>query len=269
MRIASIILAAGLGKRMNSTLPKVLHKVCGITMLQSVINTAKNLRTDKVIVVAGKQIDLIKKSVESRGVLFVLQEEPKGTGHALLCAMPALKNFNGMFVVMNGDTPLITSDTIEKFMNLHCKDKNVISVLSFIAKNPADYGRIVRNDSGQLLSIIEDKDADQAQKKIDEVNSGVYAINHDVLYQLDEIKKNRLKGEYYLTDIVALSSQKGLRTSAYCIGSEKEFMGVNTMQELYKAERLMKRQIINKKFGGQIKRDFLNLSLVTCYLSLL
>ncbi len=249
MKTACIILAAGLGKRMKSSVPKVLHMVCGVPMLQSVINTAAKLKPWKVVIVAGEHIDLFKKSVGPEDILFALQKEAKGTGHALRCALPVLEGFDGTLIVMNGDTPLIGAGTLKKFLTLHGKNRNSISVLTFTTANPDDYGRIVRDDSGRLLSIIEDKDADPAQKKINEVNSGIYAINSDALYMLDKLKKNRAKGEYYLTDIIALSSIEGLKAAAYCIGIEEEFMGVNTREELHRASMLLKKQIINRWIG--------------------
>jgi bifunctional UDP-N-acetylglucosamine pyrophosphorylase/glucosamine-1-phosphate N-acetyltransferase len=243
---ACVILAAGLGKRMGSKVPKVLHKVCGIPMLQSVIDTARKLKTDKIVVVTGKNGDLIQKTLTSPDISFVRQAEPKGTGHALMCAAQALKDFRGVLIVLNGDTPLISAVTIKKFLRMHLKNKNSLSVLSFLAENPEAYGRVVRDPSGLVMSIVEDKDADAVQKEIKEVNSGVYAINHDLLPLLGNIKINRKKGEYYLTDIVELSARKGLRTSALCIGLEQEFMGVNTRQELCRASRTMGDAIIGK-----------------------
>ncbi len=246
MNNACIILAAGIGKRMSSPVPKVLHSIYGIPMLQYVINTAQKLKPEKTIVIVGKHADLIKESIDSENVLFALQKKPMGTAHAFLCAKKALKNFEGVLIVLNGDTPLVSHNTIKKFLSLHRKNKNTISVLSFIATDPDNYGRIVRDDSGRVLSIIEDKDANHMQKKIHEVNSGVYAIDYSALHLLKQIKINRLKGEFYLTDIVGLSLKKGLKTSVYCIGTEEEFMGVNTKNELYQASKLMKSQIINK-----------------------
>jgi len=249
MMTACVILAAGLGKRMNSNLPKVLHKVCGIPMLQSVIDTARKLKNEKIVVVTGEHDDLIKKTLASPYISYALQKEPKGTGHALMCAKQDLRGFQGILIVLNGDTPLVRADTLKKFLKLHLKNKNAVSVLSFQAENPDDYGRIVRDASGQVLSIVEQKDADAMQKKIHEVNSGVYAINHDLLPLLDNIKINRKKGEYYLTDIVAAALEKGLKTSAYCIGAEDEFMGVNTREELYRASMFMKKKLIEKWAG--------------------
>ena len=165
MKTACAILAAGLGKRMHSSLPKVLHKVCGVPMLQSVIDTARKLKSEKIVVVTGKHDDLIQKTLASADVSYVLQEEPKGTGHALLCARSALRGFQGALIVLNGDTPLVRAGTIKKFLRLHLKNKSAVSVLSFLAENPDDYGRIVRDASGKVLSIVEHKDADAAQKK--------------------------------------------------------------------------------------------------------
>ncbi len=243
---ACVILAAGLGKRMGSNVPKVLHKVCGIPMLQSVIDTARRLKPDKIVVVTGKHGELIQKTLASPDIFYVSQAEPKGTGHALSCARPALKDFKGVLTVLNGDTPLIGAGTMKKFLRMHLKNKNSLSVLSFLAENPDDYGRILRDPSGLVRAIVEHKDADSVQKEISEVNSGVYAINHDLLPLLDDIKINRKKGEYYLTDIVELSARKGFKTSALCIGLEQEFMGVNTRQELCRASRIMEDAVIGK-----------------------
>jgi bifunctional UDP-N-acetylglucosamine pyrophosphorylase/glucosamine-1-phosphate N-acetyltransferase len=256
MTLSCVVLAAGLGTRMNSKLPKVLHEVCGIPMLQAVLNVAKEMRPHRIVIVVGKERELIRTSVECKGAVFALQGEAKGTGHALQCARPALTGRKGIVVVLNGDTPLLSAATIRKFVNLHKKNMNAVSVLSFRAENPGAYGRIVRDGSGRVLSIVEEKDAGPSQKKINEVNSGVYAINHDALDILDTIKINRAKGEYYLTDIIAAASKKGLKTSAYCIAAEEEFLGVNTRGELYRASRLMKKRIIDKwVFKGVIFLD--------------
>jgi bifunctional UDP-N-acetylglucosamine pyrophosphorylase / glucosamine-1-phosphate N-acetyltransferase len=246
MKTVCVILAAGLGKRMNSSLPKVLHRVCGIPMLQYVIDTARKLKGERIVVVTGKQGDLIQKTVGSPDVSFVLQKEPKGTGDALICARHTLRGFQGVLVVLNGDTPLVRAETIKKFLKQHQKNRSAVSVLSFFADDPDGYGRIVRDASGQLLSIVEERDADAVQKKIHEVNSGVYAINHEHLPLLDDIQVNTKKGEYYLTDIVALSARKGLKISALCVGIEQEFMGVNTRQELYRASRIMEEAVIGR-----------------------
>ncbi|MBI5635227.1 MAG: bifunctional UDP-N-acetylglucosamine diphosphorylase/glucosamine-1-phosphate N-acetyltransferase GlmU [Nitrospirae bacterium] len=244
MRTACVILAAGQGKRMKSSLPKVLHRVCGIPMLQAVLDTAGRLNPERVIIVAGRQMDLIKKEVTAPDLRFMLQKEPKGTGDALKSAMPALKDFKGVVIVLNGDTPLIEPQTIRRLLLLHQKSHSAISVLSFHAEDPKGYGRIVRDSTGEFRAIVEEKDADNSQKKIHEVNSGLYAINHDAFSLLDRLAVNRQKGEYYLTDIAALSLKQGLRTSVFAIGGEAEFMGVNTREELLRASELMRQGIV-------------------------
>lgn len=234
---------------MKSRVPKVLHKIWGRTMLQSVVAAAKKLSPERIIVVAGKDIALMQASLEAEPVSFILQKEPKGTGHALSCAASLLKDFSGDIVVLNGDTPLINPATIKNFLLLHRRQKNALSVLSFMAENPEGYGRIYRDEEGRVRAIVEEKDAGPDQKTIREVNSGVYALKASVLGLLGRIKINRAKGEYYLTDIVAETAGRGLKTSAYCIGAEEEFLGVNTREELARAAALMKRDIIRGLTG--------------------
>lgn len=256
MSTACVILAAGLGKRMQSAVPKVMHLICGVTMIESVLSAAGGVRPEKIIVVAGKHIDLIKDALQKSDVAFALQKEAKGTGHALLCARPALGDFHGTVMVLNGDTPLIRHETLKKFYRLHRKAGNALSVLSFDAADPGNYGRVVRDGSGKISAIVEDRDCDVHQREIREVNSGVYAIESDVFHLLDAIRMNRSKGEYYLTDIVSVASKKGLKTAAYCIGAEEEFMGVNTREELHRASMLMRKSIIRKWAGKGV--DFLD-----------
>jgi bifunctional UDP-N-acetylglucosamine pyrophosphorylase/glucosamine-1-phosphate N-acetyltransferase len=250
MSAACVILAAGLGTRMKSGVPKVLHRICGVTMLDSVVGAAGKVNPERVVVVAGAYIDEIKKSLEAEEVVFAHQKEAKGTGHALMCARAALRDFRGTVVVLNGDTPLIGHATIKRFLRLHLKGKNAVSVLSFRAKHPEGYGRIVRDAAGRVSAIVEEKDADPAQKRICEVNSGVYAFEYGALALLDSLRMNRAKGEYYLTDVVAEAAKRGIGPSAYCIGAEEEFMGVNTREELALAALLMRESIV-KKWAGR------------------
>jgi bifunctional UDP-N-acetylglucosamine pyrophosphorylase/glucosamine-1-phosphate N-acetyltransferase len=246
VKTACVILAAGQGTRMKSAVPKVLHRLCGTTMIENVLATARRLKPDRIIIVAGSHMDSIEKTVGDGNVSFALQREPKGTGHALMCARRQLRGFDGDIVVMNGDTPLVSADTIRKFLKRHGKDGNAVSVLSFRAERPDDYGRVVREGGGQVTAIVEGRDADASQRKINEVNSGVYALRSDALPLLDGIRIHRAKGEYYLTDIVASASGNGMKTSAYCIGDEEEFMGVNTAEELFNASRVMRKNLIRK-----------------------
>jgi len=246
MKTAVVILAAGRGGRMNSTMPKVLHKIFDKPMLQHVVDSAAMLKPFKLGVVVGKHYKDIKDSLKGRDIFFAIQKEPKGTGDALSRSRTFLKDFKGTILVLNGDTPLIRPETLNKFVRLHRKEKNKISLVSFIAGNPAAYGRILRDASGSILSIIEEKDATETQKKINEVNSGVYAIESEMLGLLGEVSLNTLKGEYYLTDIVGIARNKGCNVKAYRIGSEDEMMGINTMSDLLKAQQTFRKILINK-----------------------
>jgi len=267
MKLAAVVLAAGLGTRMNSSLPKVLHMLNGRTMLQHVLTALYELSPQKIVVVAGKHFKEIKESIiqtnppnppllkvgkgglprtQNSELIFVQQKEAKGTGDALLKTLPYLRGFDGTVIVINGDTPLISRETLKKFLSLHKKRRDVISLISFMSHEPGTYGRVIREKSGDVVAIVEDRDATVSQRKIMEVNSGAYAIESDALCLLKEIKLNESKGEYYLTDIIRIARDKGVKTGAYCIGSENEFIGVNTREELEKARQLMKDRIIRR-----------------------
>ena len=255
MKVAVVILAAGRGERMNSSLPKVLHRIFDKPMLQYVVGSAAKLKPFKIVVVAGKHYKEIKNSIKGgqRSIItFAIQKEPKGTGDALSKARTFLKDFRGTILVLNGDTPLITSQTLTKFLKLHRREKNDISLISFIASDPAAYGRILRDGSGGIMSIIEEKDATDIQKNIKEVNSGIYAIESDVLGLLRDIPLNASKGEYYLTDIIGIARSEGYNVKAYCIGSETEMMGVNTIPEFLNAQQTFRRRLINEWIGKGI-----------------
>ncbi len=247
MKLAGVVLAAGLGKRMNSSLPKVLHKIYDAPMLQYVLKTLTELNPQRIVVVVGKHFKEIRESVKGDGsICFAHQKEAMGTGDALLKARQAIKGFKGTVLIINGDTPLVLRETLKKFLHLHKQKKNVISVLSFLAEEPSSYGRVIRDESGKAASIVEDRDATDLQKNIKEVNSGIYALESEAFHILKEIKLNESKGEYYLTDVISIANDKGIKVDAFCIGSEDELMGVNTLGELEKVRQLMKDRIIKR-----------------------
>lgn len=245
MNIAGVILAAGLSTRMKSSLPKVLHTMHGAPLLRYVINALSKLKLQRLVLVVGKHSEAIRESMQKSGkISFAEQKEPKGTGHAVLQAVPSLLGFKGSVLIVNGDSPLVTPETLRKFLKYHEKKRNDISVLSFTSQNPASYGRILRDDRGRILSVIEERDATAEQQLIREVNSGVYAIGSHVLPLLRDIRLNPDKREYYLTDLVHIAREKGLKEDACCIGNEEEFIGVNTREELDRARAFMKDRMI-------------------------
>ncbi len=232
---------------MNSSLPKVIHRIHGVPMLQYVIDALQQLKPEMVIAVVGKHAEEIKDALHVVPALrFVQQREPKGTAHALLCAAPLLRGFRGTVVVVNGDAPLLTARTVRNFLRQHRRKMNDVSLLSFVASNPASYGRILRDDHRGILSIVEDRDATAAQREIREVNSGVYAIEPRALRLLKDIPLNVRKQEYYLTDIARIAREKGMAIDAFCADSEDELIGINTPDDLEKAARIMKQRLIEQ-----------------------
>ncbi len=245
MRLVTVILAAGLGKRMKSALPKVLHKIYDRTMIQYVADAVKGLKPEMSYVVVGPDSKEIKDVLSDYPVSFVIQEKPLGTGDALKRAKAILKDFSGTILVLNGDTPLIELSMLRKFLRLHEKNREDISLLSFIAEGKHSYGRIVR-EGGDVVAIVEDRDASGEQRQIKEVNSGIYALETKVLDLLDEIKINKKKGEFYLTDIVGIAVRHGYRVGAHLIGSEAELTGINTRKDLNNAHLYLRDRIVEK-----------------------
>ncbi len=245
MKVAGVILAAGIGTRMRSPLPKVLHSLLGTPMLQYVVDTMAALKPEKLVVVVGRHADRIREAIRGpKALSFVEQREPRGTADALRSAAPVLRSFRGTVLVVNGDCPLLTPDTIRALLTRHRRKKNDLSFLSFLATNPASYGRVIRDGRKKVLSIVEEQDATAEQREIREVNSGVYALEPRVLALLDGIGVNPSKGEYYLTDVVHIARAKGMAVDAFLVGSEAEFIGINTPEDLERAGRLMRTRIV-------------------------
>jgi bifunctional UDP-N-acetylglucosamine pyrophosphorylase/glucosamine-1-phosphate N-acetyltransferase len=227
---------------MKSALPKVLHPLLGKPMVEYVVEALSSLKPVKTVVVTGMQGDGIRDALKNYPVSFAVQKEPKGTGDALKSAIQKLRGFTGTLLVVSGDTPLIKPATLKAFLNLHRKNREALSLISFIAGGAHSYGRIIREGS-KLSAIVEDKDADQEQKKIQEVNSGIYAIETPLLKLLNKISINKAKGEYYLTDIVGLAVGRGCRAGAFLLGNENELTGINTRGDLYRAVHYLKDEI--------------------------
>jgi bifunctional UDP-N-acetylglucosamine pyrophosphorylase/glucosamine-1-phosphate N-acetyltransferase len=246
--ISCVILAAGLGTRMKSSTPKVMLPIYDKPMLQYVIDAAKRLGAEMTVAVIGKKQSAISEAFGEEGITFAFQDRPLGTAHAMLSAAKRLDGLEGTVVVLNGDSPLIRPATLRKFVSLHRRNKNSLSVLSFNADDPGSYGRVIRDEKGSPVSIVEEKDASPEQKAVKEVNSGVYAIEKSSMPLVASIKLNRKKKEYYLTDVVELAVRAGARTGVYCIGEEEEFLGINNRRELSRAHLIMKRRLVIKFF---------------------
>lgn len=236
-----VILAAGQGTRMKSKVPKVLHKVLDKTMIDYVIAASKKAGAEDVCVIVGHQSAMVKAMIGG-GVEFALQKEQLGTGHAVMQAKDFIGS-DGNVLVLCGDTPLITAETIKELNDIHTKEGNAATMISAIVENPNGYGRIVReNDS--FVKIVEQKDASEEQKKINEVNTGVYIFKASELNAaFDKLTNNNAQGEYYLTDVLEILKNKNEKVGVMIAEDENEFLGVNSKLQLSQAAKIMKRRI--------------------------
>jgi len=246
MNICAVILAAGRGKRMNSMRPKVLHEVLGRAMIHYAIDAVKALKPRKIIVVVNSGAEEVKKGVNDDSVSFVFQRELLGTGNALLEAKDAIRDINNStIIILNGDSPLITANTLKYLLKNHKLHKNVLSFLSFQDDSVSGYGRVLRDALGRVDSIIEDKHATSYERRCKELNAGVYAMEPEVLNYLGRLKFHRDTGEYYLTDIVSIVSKMGKKVDVYECPSE-EARGVNTRAELHQVTEVLRRRVLSK-----------------------
>lgn len=244
MNLTTVILAAGMGKRMRSDVPKVLHEALGSPMLLHTIDAVRKLKPSKLVVVVGNGAEQVKKRVDDGRMSFVLQKKLLGTGDALLSAKKELKK--GTVLVLNGDCPLITAKTLKGLIAKHKRNKNALSFLSFIDGTMSGYGRIIRDEKGRATGIVEDKHATPDQKtKFKELNGGVYVIETEILKHLGRIKKNSSSGEYYLTDMIGLVAGSGGRLDAYNCPAE-EIRGVNNRRELFEISNILRQRVVSE-----------------------
>lgn len=244
---AIVILAAGMGKRMKSRKAKVLHKVLGKPMIMYVVETARKVAGNDVILVVGHQAEKVRAIVsENEEVIYALQKEQLGTGHAALCALPYIPDYVQEVVILCGDVPLITSDTIMRFIEDHVEAKRDLSLLAVEVENPEGYGRILLDENRQVYGIIEEADASDEQKEIKIVNTGIYCIKKELLSDLlQKIKSDNVQGEFYLTDIVKIGYDEESVVGAMVCSDCEEVVGINSSQDLMTAESIMRNRIRN------------------------
>jgi len=239
----AIILAAGKGTRMKSDLPKVLHKVAGISMLEHVFRSVGAIQPEKTVTVVGHKAELVEQVLAGQ-TDFVTQSEQLGTGHAVMMAEPILQNRTGHTLVIAGDTPLITGESLKNLLDFHINHKNVATILTAEAADPFGYGRIVRNDNAEVLRIVEQKDATDFEKQIKEINTGTYVFDNERLFEaLKNINTNNAQGEYYITDVIGIFRNAGEKVGAYTLKDFDESLGVNDRIALATAEGIMHRRI--------------------------
>ena len=255
--IKSIILAAGKGTRMKSDTPKVLHTIFDKTLVGYVIDAVNNTGlADENFVIVGHQAERVEEYINKNydNAKCILQSPQLGTGHAVSMALPYLKDFDGEVIILCGDTPLITSETIKEFVEAHRNLKSDITVMSAIFENPTNYGRIIRNSNNTLNSIVEEKDATLEQKAVKEINAGIYCLNWaKIKPAFSQLKTNNAQGEYYLTDIIKWGNEQNLSVNAYTLKDNEEIYGINSKSNLAEATKFLNRKIVNKHLANGVQ----------------
>ncbi|NIQ10410.1 MAG: NTP transferase domain-containing protein, partial [Gammaproteobacteria bacterium] len=224
--IAAVILAAGQGTRMKSELPKVLHRLSGEPLLGHVVTLAKALQANPVVPVIGHGAEEVRKALADQELIFALQEEQLGTGHALQCAVGALQDFEGDLLLLCGDVPLLRLSTLEKLVAHHRNTAAAISILTAEMENPTGYGRIIRGPDG-VERIVEEKDASDEERLVREINTGIYLFQAPQVFDLlKKIDNCNAQGEYYLTDVISTARQLDERVEAVVAECAEETMGI-------------------------------------------
>lgn len=236
MKKHAIILAAGKGTRMKSDLPKCACLLCSKPMVKHIVDSCNGAGIDEKIVVVGFEkeviIDILKDEVK-----YAYQENQLGTGDAVRCTEPLLKGKKGICIIFPGDMPLVTSDIIKNVMNDHIKNKNAMTIVTTLVDDPTGYGRIYQ-ENGTIKKIVECSDANPEQKKIKEINSGLYCVNTELLFEaLSKVGNDNAKHEYYLTDIVEILSKEH-KIGSYIVHDSDKLMGINDIQHLKIAENI-------------------------------
>lgn len=245
MKTYALVLAAGKGTRMKTEVPKCAYPILRKPIIEYIVEKfERSGYIDEVVVVVGYKKEVFEELLDGR-VVFCEQLEQKGTADAVNSARPYLENKEGVTFIVPGDMPLMTTKLTNKIIQAHKDMGNDLTLVSSVLDNPKGYGRIVRNKFGVVQKIVEDKDCNEYQKQIHEVNSGVYVVNNDILFQaLDRVQTNNVKGEYYLTDIVELLNQEK-KIGVFTIRDSWQAMGVNDLYQVSQAEKYL-RDIINK-----------------------
>lgn len=240
--LKAVILAAGKGTRMKSDLPKVVHTIEGKCLVDYAVEAAMGAGAEDICLVLGYKHEVVRESIAHKDVAYVLQEEQLGTGHAVKCAKDFLGE-EGQTLILFGDTPLITAETLIRLKDYHVKNANAVTVLSAMIEDPTGYGRIIRDADGNFAKSVEHKDANEAELKSHEINSGMYIFDTKELKEaLDKIQPNNAQGEYYLPDALTIIKDKGLSVDAFALDDPEDITGVNDQEQLKSAAVVIRRR---------------------------
>ena len=246
MKLAAVVLAAGKGTRMKSKIPKVLHSVCGLPMIRQVLQAVGSIGTVKTVVVVGYQGDEVAREL-GQDVEVAVQKEQLGTAHALLSTELLFNDFSGNILVLCGDTPLVTPQTLTELVDFHATSLSAATVLTAKMEDPTGYGRVIRDEFDRVVKIVEQKDASPAELRVQEINTGIYCFRTEFLFNaLKDISTNNAQGEYYLTDIIQLYVSQGRLVRAMTVVDVTEIQGINDRIHLAKAEAVLRRRVLDK-----------------------
>ena len=241
--VIAVVIAAGKGTRMKSKNSKLIQKIYGKEIIKRAVENVENAGIKDIITVVGYMKEQVKDVLKDR-VKYVEQDEALGTGHAVMQAIEYLQGRKGKVVVLCGDVPILRPETISRLINKSIENKESATLLTAIYDEPTGYGRIIRDEGGNVEAIVEEKDASEEQKNIKEINAGVYCFDIEVLIEaLKEIKPNNAQGEYYLTDVIEIIGNKGLRTGAVIVEDNTEILGVNDRMQLQMLTKILQHRI--------------------------
>lgn len=241
--VIAVVMAAGKGTRMKSDKSKLVHKIYGKELVKRVVETSNKAGVDEVIAVVGYRKEQVQ-SVLGESVRYAYQEEMLGTGHAVMQTAKYLEGRKGKVVVLNGDVPIIRPETLKGLIDKSIANKEYATLLTAIYNNPTGYGRIVRDIGGNIKAIVEEKDANLEEKEIQEINAGIYCFDiEELLLALKKLKPNNAQGEYYLTDVIKIMNDKGLKTGAVIVEDNTEILGVNDRAQLEMLTRVLRLRI--------------------------
>ena len=244
--VMAIIMAAGKGTRMKSKNSKLIQKIYGKEMVKRAVENTRKAGVNDIVTVVGYKKEQVMKVLEDT-VDYAVQDEMLGTGHAVMQATKYLEGKKGKVLVLNGDVPILRPETINRLLNKSIDNKEAATLLTAIYDNPHGYGRIIRDEGGNIEAIIEEKDATEEQKEISEVNAGIYCFDIEALLEaLKEIKPNNSQEEYYLTDVIEIIGKKGLRTGAVIVEDNTEILGVNDRMQLEMVTKILQYRINNE-----------------------
>ncbi|WP_411344573.1 bifunctional UDP-N-acetylglucosamine diphosphorylase/glucosamine-1-phosphate N-acetyltransferase GlmU [Paenibacillus sp. WLX1005] len=246
MKRLAVVLAAGKGKRMKSKLYKVLHPVCGKPMVAHVLDAVKQINCERSVVIVGHGAETVKAYLGERAE-YALQSEQLGTGHAVSQAEPLIGSEKGITIVICGDTPLVTPETLENLIAHHEAEGAAVSILTASMPDPTGYGRIIRGEDGGVLKIVEQKDGNAEELAVQEINTGTYCFDNELLFAaLKNVDNNNAQGEFYLTDCVPILREQCKRIAAYETKDLSESIGVNDRVALSDAEQFMRERLAKK-----------------------